>query len=145
MPGLEAARDLLVTWKGKRPADDASEQGLAIHQALVEVELHVAMAKAAVKVELERPLKRGVTPGVTDKMIRDSAAKKLKKCGKNGRIELTAALVASDGRLLKPRVTVVGEAAKDPAVKACAEQVVKRLRFLPSEYVMEFLPLAVEI
>ena len=44
-PGLEAARDLLVEWKGKRPADDASEQGSAIDQALAEVEARLAEAE----------------------------------------------------------------------------------------------------
>lgn len=44
-PGLEAVRALLVEWKGKRPTDDASEQGPAVEQALAEVEARLAEAK----------------------------------------------------------------------------------------------------
>ncbi len=44
LPALRAARDLLATQKAKRPADDASEQGPAVDQALADVEARIAAA-----------------------------------------------------------------------------------------------------
>jgi len=40
---------------------------------------------------------------------------------------------------------VTGEAAKDPAIKACAEKVAKRLRFLPPKEPTDFEALVVKI
>jgi len=46
-PGLLAVHDLLVKWKGKRPAEDASEQGPAVEQALADVEARIAEVEQA--------------------------------------------------------------------------------------------------
>lgn len=45
---LRAARALLVGWKAKRPADDASEQGPAVEQALTDINARIAEEEQAV-------------------------------------------------------------------------------------------------
>jgi len=84
-------------------------------------------------------------PVRTDKTIRRDAAMKIKGCGTDGQVEVTAQFVLDDGRLSLPKVKVTGNAGKDPAVKACVEKIVKRLRLLPRKDPDDFEPLKVTI
>jgi serine/threonine protein kinase len=68
--------------------------------------------------------------GPTDRSLRKAFATKLKSCGKDGTIEVEAKFVLQNGTLFKPKVTVTGAAAKDPAVKACAEKRANALKLL---------------
>ena len=86
-------------------------------------------------------------PAVTNQTIRKKAAVQLKRCGKDGTIEVTATYVLAEGRLFQPKVKVTGEAAKDPAVKTCAEKVAKGIKLLrlKANEVASFEPLVVKI
>lgn len=81
----------------------------------------------------------------TNKSLRKAAADKLKRCGTNGEIKITATYVLQDGSLFQPKPNVSGEAGKDPAVKACADKIAKRLRLLPRKDPSSFEPLVVQI
>ena len=84
-------------------------------------------------------------PQRTNRSLRAALAKKLGRCGKGGSIEVRAKYVLDTGKLFKPQVTVKGAAAKDPAVKACAEKQVSRFKLLRRDEPTDFVPLEVKL
>ena len=84
-------------------------------------------------------------PQVTARSLRATLAKKLKRCGTGGTIEVKAKYVLDTGKLFKAQVTVTGAAGKDPAVKACAEKHVAGFKLLRRDEPSDFVPLTVEL
>jgi hypothetical protein len=91
------------------------------------------------------PTTPAAAPGPTDRSLRKAFALKLKRCGKDGAITITAKYVLDSGKLFQPKVVVTGAAAKDPAIKACAEKLAKGLKLLRRNEPESFDEMKVEI
>lgn len=69
----------------------------------------------------------------------------LRRCGKDGKVTLSAKYVLDTGVLFQPVVRVTGSAAADPKVKECAQRLAERLRLLPRKAPSEFSSLTVSL
>lgn len=81
----------------------------------------------------------------TDKDLRRGLARKLRRCGRDGTIEVRATYVLDSGRLFQPKVSVRGAAKQDPQVEACANQALDRFKLPQRRELSEFKPLTIEL
>lgn len=80
---------------------------------------------------------------VSDAMLRKRLARKIRKCGRHGRVELRAKYILESGALFVPEVVVDGpEAAK---VRPCAEALAKSAEFRPRKQPALFPTLVVDL
>ena len=84
-------------------------------------------------------------PQPTDRSLRRELAMRLKRCGTDGTIEISAKLVLASGELLQDSVTVKGAAASDPSVKKCAEGHLSRFKLTRRKEPTTFEPMTVKI